>query len=85
MFYLLESLDVLSDRFGLLIVQPSHALAMRRLATRLAFGYSLHDLIYVEVSSLECRSLHRGFALATSAVATYAFLLVEGRPIICCP
>jgi hypothetical protein len=74
-FNLLENLDVLGNRLSRLVSQPGHALAVRRLAPWLAFGYALHELTYVEASSLECRGLCRGLALAVGAVARAHFVL----------
>src|ERR1700746_4038628 len=81
---LLESLDVLRNRLGLLFTQSSHALVARCLAPGLAFGYVLRQFIYLQICSLERGGLHRRFAFTIRAVATCTLFLVESCPILCC-
>jgi hypothetical protein len=84
-FNLLESLDPLRNRLGLIVTKPGDALVVWCLTPRLAFGYVIRDLICFEACSLQRRGLHRRLSFCAGAVAPRTLFLVKRRSIIRSP
>src|SRR3954471_5711139 len=84
-FELLERLDPLSNRLGLLTIEPGDAFVVGWLTPGLALGYVRRDLICLETCPLQGRGFYGGFALSISAVTTCTLALVKGRSIIRSP
>ena len=70
--HLLESLDVVGNRFGLVLTNSRDAFVVWRLARGFSFGYMFHNLARIQTCGLEGWRLYCCFAFATRTVAACA-------------